>query len=476
MASFDAKRISDAVHGTIGLSSLELDVVSSPAFQRLRNVKQLGLAHLVYPGADYSRFSHSLGVCHITGRILESLRDKAGVENIVPAEIQRYRLAALLHDVGHYPFSHAMEHAIQNHYTGQLYQPKNNELFPDTVNAAAPEGFFLHERVSREILDSDPQLHSIFQRYEIDPKDIYSNILRTKPERFTNLISSDLDADRMDYLLRSAHHTGLPYGNVDLDYLVSQLRVDKEGHICLTQKALRAADHLLLARYFDYQQINFHKTVASLELLLKDVLGLLFSEGVLQCSADDIQRKVKEGEWQSFDDTSILSAMRKFFESSTDTIAKQKTGALLARLPPRLVVDYEKLGDRNSKNEFKRDKRLVREHIKGWASRFGIDESLWYLWDISMPLTKIGSRVPSSSAYEYDPHDPDNYEQAVRVLDKDGKGSKLLSELPYSLMSVLSNHALYSLRVYVLLQSDQESLRKEIRSAIKQDLQEIEWK
>src|SRR5258708_15029624 len=104
LGTFARKRVSDVIHGPIGLSELELDLIQSPAFQRLRGIKQLGLAHYVYPSADYSRFSHSLGVCHVAGQILTSLRE-VGV-TMTEEEIQLYLLAALVHGLGHYPLLH----------------------------------------------------------------------------------------------------------------------------------------------------------------------------------------------------------------------------------------------------------------------------------------------------------------------------------------------------------------------------------
>ena len=120
-AKYSRAKITDPVHGTIELSQLEIDLLSTGAFQRLRNVKQLGLAHLVFPGADYSRLSHSIGVNHITGKILDALKSNTGVL-IEDEEYELYRLAGLLHDVGHYPYSHTFEDAVSTYYQDR-FQP-----------------------------------------------------------------------------------------------------------------------------------------------------------------------------------------------------------------------------------------------------------------------------------------------------------------------------------------------------------------
>jgi HD superfamily phosphohydrolase len=244
--SFDEKRIADPVHGTIGLSALEARVISTRAFQRLRNVKQLGLAHYVFPGADYSRFSHSLGVCHLTGRMIDTLKNfisssgrqvdpehDLGNDNVV----QLYRLAGLLHDLGHYPFSHTTEHAGRSHYRGKGV------------------AFIRHEEVGKQVLLNDSELRTILEEDGLSADTIASIFTRETMTPYSRVISSDLDADRMDYLLRNAHHTGLPYGLVDLDYLLTQFRLDNTPQVCLSHRALKTADHFLLGRYFDYQQV-----------------------------------------------------------------------------------------------------------------------------------------------------------------------------------------------------------------------------
>lgn len=112
---FHHSRVTDAVHGTFGISKIESDIISTPVFQRLHNVRQLGLAHLVYPGAEYSRFAHSLGACHIAGKMLRGIEQNCS-RPFDEHEIQMYRLGGLLHDLGHYPFSHAMEHEVEDYY------------------------------------------------------------------------------------------------------------------------------------------------------------------------------------------------------------------------------------------------------------------------------------------------------------------------------------------------------------------------
>jgi hypothetical protein len=234
MAEFNARRISDPVHDTIGLSEVEDAIIASRAFQRLRNVKQLGLASLVFPGADYSRLSHCVGVCHVTGRILSALAANNLDLKLDSTRIQAYRLAGLLHDIGHYPFSHAMEEAIQNYRANALLKPGQAIKI---IN---------HEVVGKQILDKDPEITEILHKFKIEPTSVSAIFNRSQPDTLTNLISSDLDADRIDYLLRTAYFSGLPYGGIDLEYLLTQLRLDKEGRLCLTRKAICAADHFLL--------------------------------------------------------------------------------------------------------------------------------------------------------------------------------------------------------------------------------------
>jgi HD superfamily phosphohydrolase len=371
MASFNSKRVADPVHKTIGLSDLEIEIINCASFLRLQNVNQLGLAHLVFPGANYSRFSHCLGVCHITGRILDSIRTHCPDVNLRDEDIQLYRLAALLHDIAHYPFSHAMEQAIENFYA--------ESFFESDGETAEEEGtkFFKHERAGREVLEKDEELSSALLESGFQPRDVYSIFLRENPGKLNNLISSDMDADRIDYLLRTAHHAGLPYGSVDLSYLLTQMRVDGSGRICLTPKARNAADHFLLCRYFDYQQVAFHKTVAALELLLKDVLYAVLRDGFVSASAGSVVDKISSGAWRQFDDAFMLAIIRTYARETEDEIARRKARAILQRQTPKLVYGYHSIGTREKHGEFRILKGVLINELPRWADRYGIDRRFW---------------------------------------------------------------------------------------------------
>lgn len=476
MISFDAKRIADPVHGTIGLSELEVEIIGTPAFQRLRNVRQLGLAHYVFPGADYSRFSHSLGVCHVAGRIMASLRKDSSAD-ISDEEVQEYRLAALLHDVGHYPFSHAMEEAVKNYFAGSLFESTTGaEAEGIKNNDSVPIEPYNHERLGKEIVSYDASISHLLTDGGFPPERIYAIFLREEPPKYANLVSSDLDADRIDYLLRTAHHTGLPYGAVDLDYLLSQLRIDQQKRICLTEKALRTADHFLLCRYFDYQQVAFHKTVASLELVLKDVLNILLENQLVDCSPQILRNQIKSGDWQTFDDAHILNSIRQLLiGSNLDAIDTLKAKSILLRDPPKLIADKEVIRTQNDRNSFHGEVQSVKSHLAAWAKEFNIDPRLWYVWNRSTTLTKIGSRIPVSER-DLSQKDADKYDQAVRILSKTGADSQPIVELRHSLMSVLSEYELEGLRVYVLLPEGKQQERKRIAARIKADLPFIGWK
>jgi HD superfamily phosphohydrolase len=234
----------DPVHGLIefkGPDRAICDLLETHAMQRLRRIKQMGWAWLVYPGAEHSRFGHALGAFHIATRVCAQLK--------LDEHVQRHvKIAALLHDVGHGPFSHAWEH-----------------IFPGSD----------HERWGARIVVEDDELASALEHLEPG----LSGTLRSfwdksyKPAYARKLVSSQLDVDRLDYLLRDGHYSGAGYATFDLDWIVHALQVselradsdDPEDLVVEYRRGMYGVEQYLFARSYMYAQVYHHKTVRSAE-------------------------------------------------------------------------------------------------------------------------------------------------------------------------------------------------------------------
>lgn len=233
------KIINDPVYGFITIDHpLILQIVSHPYYQRLRNIHQMAFAHLVYPGAVHSRLHHSLGAYHLMCTALSELKGK-GVD-ISPGEELGAKIAILLHDVGHGPFSHALE----------------NELIPDNH----------HEEISLLIMRAlNEELNGQLQT----AIDIFTGI---HPKRFlTQLVSGQLDVDRMDYLNRDSFFTGVSEGVIGYDRIIKMLTV-KEDCLMVEEKAIYSIEKFLVSRRLMYWQVYLHKTVLGAEMMLVNII------------------------------------------------------------------------------------------------------------------------------------------------------------------------------------------------------------
>lgn len=487
--NFEKRKIHDPIHKTIGFSELEIEIINSRAFQRLRNIKQLGLINYVFPGADYSRFSHSIGVCHLSGKIFDAIHAKRS-EGYSDRDKQIVRLAGLLHDIGHYPFSHAVEDAIKAHVSEESGEmsglikkdtPTNGDLYKP------PEKFYHHESVGREILIRDREIQEILNNFEIQPKiepmEIYQLFTRASdsPLPDANMISSDLDADRLDYLLRSAYHIGLPYGSTDLDYILRQIKIDIDKNICIGPKALRTIDHFLLCRYFDYSQVIFHKTVAGFEEVLKSAVKYLISKNTICFSPESIINAIDSGEWYEFDDTYLLSLIHKYAKlEDTPLEIKILLKSITERKPPKEIVKMEYIKDTDEKElNFFRSKIFDFNKIKKSISlEFDIPEEHIFVWDNGgLEITKIGKTVEISKSQHLSKEQIDKLNQSVRIFDRITQTSVPIMERDDSLMYILSGKALYSIRIFILFPNKQsEEKIDEIKNYIKSELPHRDWK
>ena len=208
-------QVKDSVHGHVRLGPIATDLIDTPAFQRLRHIKQLSTVRLVYPSANHTRFEHSLGVYHLA-------RAAIGELDVDADTAAHVRAAAMLHDVGHGPYGHQTEGIIRRR-TGRD-----------------------HDEVAWLVTDADRAVTAVLERHGLDPSRVASLIGGAGP--LGPLISGELDVDRMDYLVRDAHHTGVPYGTVDTGRLVSALRLTPADELVLTEGNVATAESLLLAR------------------------------------------------------------------------------------------------------------------------------------------------------------------------------------------------------------------------------------
>ena len=220
-------------------------LIDAPEFQRLRRIKQLGLALYTYQGAEHSRFTHSLGVLHLMTRVLDRLSEKYA---IAPEDRAAARAAALLHDVGHGSFSHVMEKVLSVH----------------------------HEAWSvRAVLSEETELGATLRSFSEDLPRRVADIIEGKfrPAALAQLVSSQLDVDRMDYLLRDSLMTGAKYGIYDLEWIVNALQIDEENdRIYVAARGVYAVEEYLQARYYMFRQVYFHRTLRSAEAVLRSAL------------------------------------------------------------------------------------------------------------------------------------------------------------------------------------------------------------
>lgn len=462
---FDHKSITDPIYGYVGLSAVEADIVSTPTFQRLHNVRQLGLAHLVFPSAGYSRFSHSVGACHTAGRILDALGQNAPGSAPKGKKKQLYRLAALLHDIGHYPFSHATESAVLDHYVGESVISVLGD--GDGANGNEKTGLH-HEELGGLIISEDPEIQAVLAKHGFKTEELLAIFSKSKPDVLFGLISSDLDCDRLDYLRRSAHACGVPYGEVDVDFIVSKSTVDQDGILCFGEKSATAIDHFLVSRFYDYMQVVFHKTVVGLEWSLKESIFELLKRGLLDLSAESVKARLSDSEWHTIDDNYLIvkfrEALSSLGSSAGTNVVCDHLRAILFRRPPKLVYQWEALASRENDNA-KLKERLLRSEIKAVIDRLGLDPKRFEIIQ-RKPFPFSTSLPRQSGEMSYG-----EKARSVNILEKGKRKSTLLTDMPNMLVSSLFDHRKYSLRVLYLPQDGEE---KSVREGIRRELADLD--
>jgi len=397
--------IVDPIHDFIRVYDAELKIIDLPLFQRLRRIRQLSGAHLTYPGAQHTRFEHSLGVMHIAGQAALALKESGYLNS---DQISNIRLAALLHDVGHGPFSHLFEEVLQT------------------------KKGISHEEVGKSII-----LHSevgdILSKLGFNKKLITKLAFGHSKYRFVNeIVSGSLSADMMDYLQRDGYFTGAEHAKIDHKRIIQSLGVYK-SRLALDRSALYSFESMILSRYQMFKAVYFHKTVRSAEVMMLEAIKLADEEE--DFTSLDIDRYTQLTDEFVVarilllpDDSDELRRAKKFAQDYQDR-------RLLKCVYERIMThkdfgDPEKLRDEISKKS-----RLDRNQIF-------VDSTRTY----SVPLTPSKEKTKS-----------------ITLIDKDAHKSTA-KEIPFSKIPVVASMAdsMNILRVYAPAQH-----RKKVEIAAK---------
>ena len=298
------KIIQDTIHGTIKLEEWQLEVIDTAAFQRLRRIKQLGFANLVYPGANHTRFEHSLGAMHLARKLVED-------EEVVAA--------ALLHDIGHTPFSHSGEKIIER------YARRKHEDVKEIIR----ENF-------EEILD----------RHGIDVKKVIRKVKESP-------VSGDIDVDRMDYLVRDSYYTGVAYGVFDVQRLIEKMYFDGK-RLIIEEGGIRAAESMLVSRFMMYSAVYYHHVCRiAKKMFEKALVWMIESE---ELSIEELQK---------MDDYDVVALMRRSEDFPKSIIESLDRRDLFKRA---VYVSLDKVGVNLKKVKPWRAEQIIAEEC-------GIDEN-----------------------------------------------------------------------------------------------------
>jgi len=332
-----ARIIRDPVHNIIPFDDspcdqLLLDLINTREFQRLRRIRQLGMSQYVFPGANHSRFAHSIGVMHNARRLLDRLQHLTDSKTLNEEKRTIVLVASLLHDVGHGPFSHTFEKI-----TGENHEKRTLEIIRDDSTEV---NRVLHESK----IDNLPDRLAVF--FDEDPEE-NATTGEPLPKWLTQVVSSQLDADRFDYLRRDSHATGANYGEFDQEWLIYHVKLDeRRNRFYLDRKALRAAEAYVFARFHMYQTVYFHKTTRSAEVMLRLLLERYRSLVSQASSIDEVRKFAPDtppevsaafsgqmtlGEYLNLDDHAMTGFFRAC-ERSSDPWLKRLGGGLLHRV------------------------------------------------------------------------------------------------------------------------------------------------
>ena len=327
----------DPIHGFIRVYECEKCIIDSLPFQRLRQIRQLGLCNLVYHGAEHTRFGHSLGVMEFATRIFDTLRMRHGRElaerfgwgeDDFERNRQKLRLEALLHDIGHAPFSHATE--------GLFPKAEDHETYTLKIVKSEP----ICQIISRFSGETGIALDDILELLGKSPLEASDNFLKA-------ILAGEVGADRMDYLLRDSLYTGVQYGKFDSDRLIETLclveRPDGNPDIGIEERGKHASEGLILARYFMFTQVYFHVLRRIYDIHLSRLIKEMFQQESITWYPDNAD------DYLAWDDIRVLTYARHEFHKGTSRDAE----AIVARKHYECVRETREHTEREPEEVYK---------------------------------------------------------------------------------------------------------------------------
>lgn len=407
----------DEVHGYINLTQEELSVIDTPLFQRLNHIKQLGMAYRVFPGAQHTRFSHSLGVLHIMDRMARRL--KIDIE-----DRKKLRLAALLHDIGHYPFSHCVEVVMTNH-------GRNED--------AKHEAFSAHLIRESSLKDRLPN----FSKNDLsEVADIVQG--RSGTPLHNQMMSSELDADRLEYLIRDSLNTGVAYGRIDIERILHTLALDNEGFLCVNEDGLHAAEGYIIGRYLMWATTYTHRAIAGFDELVQHAYPLQVEPKY--CSIEELKR-LSEEELVLFNDSYILTKIYSGCSKTDEPYLKELCDMFVSRTHLDMVAEGQVLSrDPAAEKHYHRlDSYSVSHQVKTLSeiSKVPVDWIFHNNSETQMPTLKpfVEKYTVRDNSHERE------WQRLLRIRGKDGNSIPLVSD-PRSIVSSLQDLSLDIVRIF----------------------------
>ena len=364
------KFIRDSVYGDIRLNEFEVRIMDMPQFQRLRRIKQLGLISLIYPGATHTRFEHCVGTMNLGSKLAEEL-------GLTSDEIELIRASGLLHDIGHGPFSHVSEGVLS----------------------------FPHEELTKYVVTKTSMRDLLEEKFDVNE---IVDIVNGKGD-LGPIVSGELDVDRMDYLLRDSHNTGVTYGKIDYERIISNMKLEDE--LILDIKGVQAAEGALVSRYFMYPSVYQHHTTRIVNSMFRRALKRTIDDGT-----------INENDIYKYDDSDIIATFRHSDNEYVSDIMSRLDNRIIPKRVKTIRLDNFKMPEkmykiesnelRKAEEEIAEDYGLNKDYVfiniaeyprfDEMKTQVNVDGKLYPLTEISNiigALSKARFNIPDISVY-----------------------------------------------------------------------------